>query len=455
MSTELLLGVDLGTSDTKVLVLRADGSRVGTWRRPTVWRRLAGRQVETDASELVAGVLDVVADAFDALESAGERPRVVALGLTGLAESGVVIDHAGQPLSPVIAWHDPRGAEQVAAAPREFREAFAVTTGLPLHAQWTVAKLLWAQAERGLELSSGTRWLNVPEYLAFALGADPVSEPSLASRTGLLDMDSGEPWEAALDLLGVGPGFLPERRYAGYSAGVVSNSEAPAGLRGATISVAGHDHPVAAFGAGAVGCDDLFNSCGTADTLLRAIPRVVTAAEREQLTAARVEVGRHLLPGTTLVNAPSRAGLVLRRVLAALGASEPAAQARLDALRPGADPSRASVTGSDIEAGDVVISLRDGARPEDVWAAAVDANAAYTADLLARIAPVAGPYGRAVASGGWLRLTSVRESKSAVLPGLTFTSIEQPGAFGAAALAAWAAAGNPDSVAEFTAQLAA
>ncbi|MFG1922141.1 FGGY family carbohydrate kinase [Cryptosporangium sp. NPDC048952] len=443
--TELLLGVDLGTSDTKVLVLHADGTRVGTWRRPTIWRRLPGRRVETEARTLLDGVLSVVTDALTTLD----EPRVLALGLTGLAESGVVVDAAGAPKSQVIAWHDPRGAEQLAKVPADFRDAFPVTTGLPFHQQWTIAKLLWAR-DHGLELTPGCRWLNVPEYIAFALGADPVAEASLASRTGMLDLDTGGPWTAALDLLGVGAGFIPERRYAGEPAGTVRNPDAPGALRGATISVAGHDHPVAAFGAGAVGSDDLFNSCGTADTLLRAIPRVVTADERRLLTSARVEVGRHILPGTTLVNAPSRAGLVLRRVQTALGATDLGV---LDAAYAGADASKATVTGSDVEADDVGIALREGATPADVWAAAVDANAGYTADLLARIAPVAGPYSRAVAAGGWLRLASIRQSKSAVLPGLTFSTIDQPGGFGAAVLAAWAAAGSPGEIGEFSARL--
>ncbi|GAA0277282.1 FGGY-family carbohydrate kinase [Cryptosporangium japonicum] len=443
--TELLLGVDLGTSDTKVLVLRSDGARIGTWRRPTIWRRLPGRRVETDARTLLDGVLGVITDALSTLDG----PRVTALGLTGLAESGVVVDAAGTPRTPVIAWHDPRGAEQLARVPSDVRDAFGVTTGLPFHQQWTIAKLLWAR-DHGLELRPGHRWLNVPEYVAFALGADPVSEASLASRTGLLDLDTGRPWTAALDLLGVRPGFIPERRYAGEPAGTVRAPDAPPALRGATISVAGHDHPVAAFGAGAVGRDDLFNSCGTADTLLRAIPRVVTADERRRLTGARVEVGRHILPGTTLVNAPSRAGLVLRRVQAALGATDLGA---LDAAYPDADASKATVTGSDVEADDVVIALREGAAPADVWAAAVDANAGYTADLLARIAPVAGPYRRAVGAGGWLRLSSIRRSKSRVLPGLTFSTIDQPGGFGAAVLAAWAAAGRPGDLVEFSAGL--
>lgn len=40
-----------------------------------------------------------------------------------------------------------------------------------------------------------------------------------------------------------------------------------------------------------------------------------------------------------------------------------------------------------------------------------------------------------------------------MLPGLTFSPIDQPGGFGAAVLAAWAAAGSPGDLGEFSAGL--
>ena len=36
------------------------------------------------------------------------------MGVAGMAESGVLLDGAGRPVAPVIAWHDKRGAEEAA-----------------------------------------------------------------------------------------------------------------------------------------------------------------------------------------------------------------------------------------------------------------------------------------------------------------------------------------------------
>ena len=69
---------------------------------------------------------------------------------------------------------------------------FARRTGLPLDCQASVAKMLWF-VSGGLELTPAHRWLSVPEYIVFRLGGELVYEPSLASRTGLLDQATGAP----------------------------------------------------------------------------------------------------------------------------------------------------------------------------------------------------------------------------------------------------------------------
>ena len=92
-----------------------------------------------------------------------------------------------------------------------------------------VAKLLHLR-EGGLELA-GLRWFNLPEYVAAALGARDVSEYSLASRTGLLDQDTGLPWGEMLDYLGVGDDFLPPLVDAGTDLGTATASWLPPDLR--------------------------------------------------------------------------------------------------------------------------------------------------------------------------------------------------------------------------------
>ena len=132
----------------------------------------------------------------------GGRP-VRAIGISGMAESGVLVDAAGAAVVPVPAWFDPRGGAEFAAQPAELRAAFPSVTGLPVSPLATFAKLLHHR-RRGLDLR-GLTWLNVPEYVAHLLGGDRLGEVSLVARTGLVDQDTGAPWSPVLDALGVGP----------------------------------------------------------------------------------------------------------------------------------------------------------------------------------------------------------------------------------------------------------
>jgi sugar (pentulose or hexulose) kinase len=446
VTIEAVVGLDIGTTETKALVVGTDGRQLGFARGTTTWDG-----VETTADALFADALGAIRAALaDAETTAGQRVQAIGLGLAGFAESGVVLDGSGAVTTPVIAWYDQRGTAELATLDPSFLADFPRRTGLPLGAQWTIGKLLWLQETHGA-LPAGACWLNIPEYIAHRLGAARVSEPSLASRTGLLDQATGHPWPAALALLGV-ERLLPDTLTAGQQAGTVAPGILD-GLTGAAITVVGHDHPVAATGVGATGDHELFNSCGTADVILRTVPRPLTDHERERLVARGIDAGTHVLRGQSVLIGGVRAGLVMRRVLAMLGAGDPAGRANLD--KPVTDPCHpaVSVTGARSTDEDVTITVSDGASPRAVWAAALDHITEVTENLLHGMNDVVGTHNAAVAAGGWTRMTTVRAAKNRILPGLRFSTMAQPGAFGAALFAAWAAAGNPGDFQTFAGPL--
>ena len=97
--------------------------------------------------------VDLIGSAVRTAESAWGPVRVRGIGVTGLAESGVLLDAAGRPAAPVIAWFDHRGGNEIEQLAREapgFAAAFERTTGLRWSSQASMAKLLWLRA-------SGTR----------------------------------------------------------------------------------------------------------------------------------------------------------------------------------------------------------------------------------------------------------------------------------------------------------
>jgi sugar (pentulose or hexulose) kinase len=444
--TDVVIGIDFGTTSAKAVARSVSRRGVPYVELPTPWHTGSRGQTEIDPYRLLDIAVELIGRAVREAESAWGPVRVRGLGVAGMAESGVLLGGSGRPAAPVIAWFDHRGGREIEQAGREapgFSAAFEPTTGLPWSSQASLAKLLWLRAS-GCPASPASTWLSVPEWIVFGLGGDMVREPSLASRTGLIDQDTGELWAAAAAVAGLPRRILPEERPAGAPAGRLRHDGADDSARGAVLTVAGHDHPVAAIGVGAIDKDELFNSSGTADVLARCVPGTLAQAQRQAVVNAGWSFGRHVLPDTSLLLAGVSGGLLLRRVLTALGADSPDARAALDraSLGIGELPAGLSVTGDGRTSDDVVLRIADGATPATIWTAAVRYTAEQTRLLRQDIEKVVGPHHRAVAAGGWTRMASVRAAKTAAIKGVTFSPAVQPGVTGAALLAAFAVAGD-------------
>jgi sugar (pentulose or hexulose) kinase len=439
---EVLIGLDLGTTRSKALVRDLSGRQVALVEAPTPWT--SGDQgTETTAHAMLGLVVGLLDRAVEAAEQRVGRVRALGVGVAGLGESGALLDRAGEPCAPVIAWFDERGTQQLhqlgTRAPLVV-EQFARRTGLPWSCQPTLAKLLWLQ-DAGTALSPAHRWSSLPEWVVHRLGGRLVREPSLAARTGLVDQATGDVWHEGVAEAGLPTTLLPPPAPAGESVGALRFPGLPAALQGAALTVAGHDHPVAALGVGAVGPDDVLNSSGTADVVARTLPGILDDDRRELLVRSGLSAGAHAVPGTTLLLGGVRGGLVLRRVLAALGATESPERGRLDraALAVRALPPGLAVSGAGPGGDDVVLRMRDDVTPAAVWAAATRYAAAETAAVIRVVDAVVGPHRRAVACGGWTRMESVRAAKCSAIERLEFSTVDEPGLVGAALLAGQAA----------------
>ena len=450
---DVVIGLDLGTTLAKAVVRSESHRAAGYVELPTPWQTGRCGQTEIDPHLLLGLAVELIGRAVREAESAWGPVRVRGIGVAGMAESGVLLSAAGRPAAPVIAWFDHRGGREIELTGERvpgFAAAFERTTGLPWSSQASIAKLLWL---RGIGTLAGpaSTWLSVPEWIVFGLGGDLVREPSLASRTGLIDQGTGELWAAAAAVAGLSARILPEERQAGVAAGCLRHEGVDSCAAGAVLTVAGHDHPVAAIGAGVVDAGELFNSSGTADVLARSLPGMLAEPQRQAAVSAGWSIGRHVLPDTSLLLAGVSGGLLLRRVLAALAAESGEARASLDraSLSVGDLPAGLSVSGDGRTQDDVVLRIKDGATPALVWTAAVRYTADQTRLLLDDIEKVVGPHHRAVAAGGWTRMASVRAAKASVIKAVSFSPVVQPGATGAALLAAFAVAGGGVPLADF------
>ena len=429
------VGVDVGSTWIKAIALAPDGEHLATARRPTPWHTPPGGGTETTADELSRSISALLVE----LDAKLCGQPVTSIGISGMAESGVLLDAAGQAAAPVPAWFDPRGSDLFEAQPADLCAAFPAATGLPVSALATFAKLLHLRS-RGLDLA-GLTWLNVPEYVAHALGGDRYGEVSLVARTGLLDQGTARPWEPALTALGVGVDLLPPLRTAGAPWGRARR--VPTSMADAVLTVAGHDHLVASVTAGVVHPHQLYDSIGTAEALVRILPQPLPPERRAVLAAAGVNVVRHLLPGRFTMLAGTRTGLVLRRVLNLVGIHDEAGRDLLDAavlaLSVSTDPALVVSGAVNTESSMTVRVDTDDVSPAALFAAALGHTTDVLTDVVALIDAEAGPATETIVAGGWTRMASVRRAREAALPGVVFSSRDEDTAHGAALIGAFAA----------------
>ncbi|WP_084344282.1 FGGY-family carbohydrate kinase [Microbacterium resistens] len=439
---EYMVGVDMGSTSIKLLVADPDGRQVLVASRRSPWTNREHGRTEMPATVAVDTVRELAREA-DALLSADGPYRVRALGVSGMAEAGVLLDGTGRAVAPIMAWFDPRGAEEIAATPETFRAEFLGRTGLPVGPLASIAKILHLR-ENGAELR-GRTFLNVPEYVVHALGGPRVAEYSLVSRTGLLDQDDSTPWEAAFDVLGVGPDLLSERVGAGTAVGTISDDAMPAGFQGAVLTVAGHDHLVSAVAVGAVHSGQLYDSMGTAEALVRVLDAPLPFDARERLALAGINTVRHVLPGKYVLLAGTKSGLLMRRVLQLLGIADAAGRARIDeevmALPLAGTVAAGGLLVSGARNDDGVLKIvanSDGLDPAELFAATLlhgNDMCAELMDVMDRevVAPTS-----TVLTGGWSSMASVVRARRQVLPDVAVATHDEATAFGAALFAAYA-----------------
>src|SRR5437660_1813422 len=101
------VGVDLGTSGVKVVVLSATGEPIAAAKRTYEVRRPFPGAAEADPAEWWQATCSATSEAVTA---AGD-PAVAAVGLDGQMHGVVLADAGGDPVRPAITWADTRATD--------------------------------------------------------------------------------------------------------------------------------------------------------------------------------------------------------------------------------------------------------------------------------------------------------------------------------------------------------
>jgi sugar (pentulose or hexulose) kinase len=287
-----LLGIDVGTTHCKAALYQEDGTVLLIESQPTPTRAAQDGRTVYDPDQLWGTISSLVRSGL----SKPGGPPIQAVGIASMAESGLLIDASGSPISPMIPWFDPSSTPQAA---RMARQADARTrflrSGLRQSFKCSLAKILWLR-DAGLVIPDGATWLCAADYIAFRFTGKMGTDPSLAGRTGAFWL-AEKTWDGDwLAEFGLRPDLFPPVRPSGSILGSVTGAAArETGLiQGTPVAVCGHDHICGAFGAGAVQPGETLDSMGTAEALVGAMDER-QLGEREYQSG--LSYGMHTAPG--------------------------------------------------------------------------------------------------------------------------------------------------------------
>jgi len=307
----LLLGLDIGTTTIKAATYDPDAGRViALASRPTPADHPAAGRSEHDPEALWGAVCACLREVVERARSEtgpSTKQMIAGLAIASLAEAGVLLDGAGRPLAPIIAWYDRRSEPQAEWLERQISEAdLHAITGQRAGASFGVSKWLWIREHWPEAASQMATWLPVPNYILWRLTGEQSIDLSQASRMLALDQSRRDWSDRILDVVGLRREQLPRPQPGGAIIGAVTaTAAAETGLPvGTPCALGGHDHLCAAFAVGAYRPGVVADSSGTAQAVLTVVPGF---ASTPKMAAAGFACYAHVLPEQYILKAGLKA----------------------------------------------------------------------------------------------------------------------------------------------------
>ena len=303
-----LLGIDVGTSSTKAVVIDEGGHVLARsssgygidspkpgWAEqdPTVWWNATRSVVRT------------------LIKDSGIDPHMIsAVGFSGQMHGTVIIGRDGKPLRPAIIWMDKRSLKQCDEIYRRLgrRDVLKVTCN-PIMPGFMAPTLLWIKENEPRNLKGAFKVLPPKDYVRLKMTGSVATDPSDASATLLFDVKARRWSEYLTSELGLPHELLPPiNESTEVAGGVTEEASKETGLpEGTPVITGGGDSQVGAIGCGAIKPGVVSSNIGTGGQIFS------TIEEARVDPNYRVHLFCHAVPGRwCLQGAILSAGLSLR-----------------------------------------------------------------------------------------------------------------------------------------------
>lgn len=322
-----LLGIDVGTTATKGVLLDPERGVVAEAERPVQLHSPHPGWAEEDPGQWWANLRDIAREL-------SARDEVAAVGISGMVPCVILLGDDGQLLRPSIQQNDARAGEEIGVLRERTAEIRVLDrTGSPITQQSVGPTLLWLARHEPEVWERARTLLGSYDLMAFRLTGERAVEANWALESGLYDLETSSWADDIVKASGAGPALLPPVCRPEEIVGkVTAHAADETGIPQGTPVVAGSaDHVASALAAGIVEEGDLLVKLGGAGDILM--------ATGEPLVDRRLYLDFHLVPGRYLPNGCMAAsGSLIRWFQAELaqGASLADLDREAEAAGPGA-----------------------------------------------------------------------------------------------------------------------
>ena len=254
-----VLGIDVGTSAVKMVVLGDDGALLASASAPLSIAHPRPLWSEQDAKAWWSATTEALAS----LDPSIRRP-VSAIGLTGQMHGLVLLDQERRVLRPAMLWNDNRSHEHC----REIDTLAKQHTGNPALPGFCAPKLLWLK-EHEPDVFARIRHILLPkDYIRYRLTRRLATDMSDASGTLLFDPGRRDWSDAMLARCSLDRSMMPELVEGTQQTGMVDPGVAERlSIPCVPVAGGGGDQAAGAVGLGAIKDGDAFLSLGTSGVI--------------------------------------------------------------------------------------------------------------------------------------------------------------------------------------------
>ena len=275
----MYLGIDLGTSEVKVLLIDEQQTIVASAHAMLAISRPQPQWSEQDPAHWWQATQQAMATLLRSHPI--QLSALRAIGLSGQMHGAVLLDAAGKVLRPAILWNDVRSSVECIELERRVPQSRAITGNLAMPG-FTAPKLLWV-ARHEPQLFDRIAMVLLPkDYLRYLLTGEFISDMSDASGTLWLDVQQRDWSDAMLDACALQRAQMPRLVEGAAPGGFLKPELAQAwGIeREVVIAGGAGDNAASAIGMGVVAQGDGFISLGTSGVFFAANDAYRPAAEQ-------------------------------------------------------------------------------------------------------------------------------------------------------------------------------